>query len=73
MSDLVTVRLADSAALSVTLARSLAAFGSTSVCCVRVAVLTRAPGAVTVAMIVSVAVAAGPVSLSVPTVHADVA
>ena len=58
VSALVTVRLADSAALSVTLALLLAAFGSTSVCCVMVAVLTRAPGAVTVATIVSVAVAA---------------
>ena len=63
VSALVTVRLADSAALSVTLALLLAAFGSTSVCCVMVAVLTRAPGAVTVATIVSVAVAVGPVSL----------
>ena len=73
VSDLVTLRLADSAALSVTLALLLAAFGSTSVCCVMVAVWTRAPGAVTVATIVSVAVAAAPVSLSVPTVHAGAA
>ena len=72
MSALVTLRLADSAALSVTLALSLAAFGSTSVCCVMVAVLTSAPGAVTVATIVSVAVR-GPVSLSVPTVQAGAA
>ena len=67
VSALVTLRLADSAALSVTLALLLAAFGSTSVCCVMVAVLTRAPGAVTVATIVSVA--GVPVSLRVPTVH----
>ena len=66
---LITLRLADSAALSVTLALLLAAFASTSVCCVMVAVLTRAPGAVTVATIVSVAVAAGPVSLRVPTLQ----
>ena len=67
---LITLRLADSAALSVTLALSLAGFASTSVCCVMVAVLTSAPVAVTVATIVSVAVAVGPVSLRVPTVHA---
>ena len=73
VSALVTRRLADSAAFRVTLELSLAAFGSTSVCCVMVAVLTRAPGAVTVATIVSVAVAAVPVSLSVPTVHAGAA
>ena len=69
MSALITFRLADSAALSVTLALLLAAFASTSVCCVMVAVLTRAPGAVTVATIVSVAVAR-PVSLRVPMVQA---
>src|SRR4029077_19823190 len=67
VSDLVTVRLADAAALSVTLARSLAGFASTSVCCVMVAVVTRAPGAVTVAT--SVSVAGVPVSLRVPTVQ----
>src|SRR6187455_2855132 len=55
VSDLTTCRLADAAALSVTLALLLAAFGSTSVC-VTVAVFTRAPGAATVATIVSVAV-----------------
>src|SRR4029077_9806609 len=67
VSDLVTVRLADAAALSVTLARSLAGFASTSVCCVMVAVVTRAPGAVTVAT--SVSVAGVPVSLRVPTLQ----
>ena len=54
VSVLITFRLADSAALSVTLARLLTGFESASVCCVMIAALTSGPGAVTVATIVSV-------------------
>src|SRR6186997_1679403 len=43
VSDLITLRLADSAALSVTLARLLAGFESASVCCLMVAAVNWGP------------------------------
>src|SRR5436190_8691300 len=67
VSDLVTLRFADSAALSVTLARLLAGFESASVCCRMVAAVNRGPVAVTLATIVSVT--GGAISLSAPMVQ----